>query len=50
MLKLPDGEVNERHWQSAAKKLLDAYETGDVEAVTHQLEFALFMSAKLVLR
>jgi hypothetical protein len=50
MLTLSAGEQNEPHWQSAARKLLEACETGDVDAVTRQLEFALFMGAKLVMR
>jgi hypothetical protein len=31
-------------------KLLDACESGEVEAVTRQLGFALFMGERLVLR
>jgi hypothetical protein len=50
ILTLPAGEQGEPRWQSVARKLFIACETGDVEAVTHQLEFALFMGAKLVLR
>jgi hypothetical protein len=50
MLTLSAGEQNEFRWQSAARKLLEASETGEVEAVTRQIEFALFMGARLVLR
>jgi hypothetical protein len=50
LLTLSAGEQNEPRWQSAARKLLEACENGEVEAVTRQLEFALFMSARLVLR
>jgi hypothetical protein len=50
ILTLPEGEQNELRWQSAARKLLEGYETGEVEAVTRQLEFALLMRARLVLR
>ena len=34
---------------AAARTLLDACETSDVEAATREVEFALFMGGKLVL-
>jgi len=40
-------------WQNAASKLMAAAETGtsdDIEAATVQVERALFMAARLVLR
>ena len=46
----PSGEQNENCWQSAARKLLEACESSDVEALTRQIEFALFMSGKLLVR
>jgi hypothetical protein len=45
-----EGQQGEPQWQSVARRLLIACETGDVEAVTEQLETALLMGAKLVLR
>jgi hypothetical protein len=50
LLTLPEEEQGEPRWQSVARKLLLACESGEVEPVTHQIEFALFMSARLVLR
>ena len=50
ILTLSEGEAKEARWQSAARKLLEACESGDVAAVTRQIEFALFMGANLVLR
>jgi hypothetical protein len=50
ILTLPEGEHSQPRWQSVARKLLIACEDGDVEAVTRQIEFALFLRAKLVLR
>jgi hypothetical protein len=50
LLTLPEREQGEPRWQSVARRLLTASETGDVEAVTEQLETALLMGAKLVLR
>jgi hypothetical protein len=47
VLTLP--ELDPR-WQSVARKLLIACQDGQVEAVTRQLEFALFVAGKLVLR
>jgi hypothetical protein len=44
------GEQLENRWQHAAKLLLEACEIGDAEAATKQLEFALFMSARLALQ
>jgi hypothetical protein len=49
-LTLPEGEQSDPRWQSAARKLLEACDSGDVEAVTRQLEFALFVGGKFVLR
>ena len=50
LLNLPEREQSEPRWQSVARRLFIACETGDVEAVTEQLELALLMGAKLVLR
>jgi hypothetical protein len=50
ILALSEGEAKEPRWQSAARKLLEACESGEVEAVTRQIEFALFVGAQLVLR
>ena len=35
---------------SAARQLLEACESGEVNAVTRQIELALFLKAKLVMR
>jgi hypothetical protein len=50
ILLLRDGEQKENRWQHATKLLLEACETGNVEPVTKQVEYALMMSMKLVRR
>jgi hypothetical protein len=50
LLTLPEAQQGEPRWQSVARKLLIACEDGDVEAVTRQIELALMMGAKSVLR
>jgi hypothetical protein len=50
LLTLPETQQGEPRWQSVARRLLIASETGDVETVTDQLELALLVGAKLVLR
>jgi hypothetical protein len=50
ILSLPEGEQLENRWQHAAKLLLEACETGDADAATQQVEFALFMGARLALQ
>ena len=44
------GEQNELRWQSAARKLLEACETGEVEAATRRLESASPPSADIARR
>jgi hypothetical protein len=46
MIKLED-EGLRVHWQSAARKLLDAAEGGSVEACTRQIELAMLLSGRL---
>ena len=48
ILTLSAGTQSELRWQSAAKNLLTACESGETEAVTKQIEFALLMSMRLV--
>jgi hypothetical protein len=50
ILSLRDGEQKENRWQHATKLLLEACETGDVGPVTKQVEYALMVSMKLVMR
>jgi hypothetical protein len=50
ILTLPAGEQDEPRWQSAARQLLEACESGEVDGVTRLIELALFLKAKLVLR
>jgi hypothetical protein len=50
LLTLPEREQGEPRWQSVARRLLIACEDGDAEAVTEQLELALLIGAKLILR
>ena len=50
LLTLSEGEQSEPLWQSVARRLLIACQTGDVEAFTEQLELALLRRAKLVSR
>ena len=50
---LSDGMQRRPEWQNAAGKLMAAAETGtpgDIEAATVQVERALFMAGRLVLR
>jgi hypothetical protein len=50
MLDQPNGIQERRSWQKAAELLLAAAENGaDVEAVTKQIELALFLEARVVL-
>lgn len=46
-LKLKPHVANDRHWQHAAKLLMQAAEDGEVEAVSLQLKLALLMDGVL---
>ena len=46
MVALPEGRELRQYWQHAAKLILEG---ASAEAITKQIEFALFMDARLVL-
>jgi len=48
VLAIDDGREERNHWQSAARKLMEAAEGGNVEAATIQIELALLKEGRLV--